>query len=723
MPAAGSSGGKRLIPRTERLGGPLRQLALLYGVQTAYYDVISHRRRQASAEVLVSVLRSLGAPVENLGDVRSALQQRRQDLWQRPLEPVTVSWDGAPLRAELRLPASRARGLARCRLQLETGEVEQWTSNLAALRTRRSAEEAEVRYVVKVLRSPKGLPCGYHRFTLEWQGHTAETLIIAAPLRAYAAGTQRGSKTWGVFLPLYALHSRRSWGAGDFSDLETLIEWVGELGGGVVSTLPLLASFLDEPFDPSPYAPASRLFWNEFYLDVTRIPEVESCAPVKERLGSAWLQQELELLRSSVLVDYRRGMAVKRKVLEELARYFFAQNSERTANFRRYLEAHPRLEDYARFRAVCDRQQAPWPSWPQPQREGVVKPGDYDEQIRRYYLYTQWLVEEQIQAVSEKARRNGPGLYLDMPLGLHPAGYDVWRERNAFALDVSGGAPPDPVFTTGQNWAFRPLHPEKIREQGYGYFIACLRHQLQHAGMLRMDHVMALHRLFWIPDGFEDHQGVYVRYPAEELYAVLSLESHRHKASIVGENLGTVPSYVNPTMSRHQVQRMYVVQYELVRRARRPLRAVPAFSVAGLNTHDMPPFAAYWESLDVEERLALGLLSRNGAQKERKNRATLRNVLVRFLRRHGWLASRSAEAGDVLRACLAYLAASPAGIVLVNLEDLWGETRSQNLPSTGEARPNWRQKARYSLEAFRRLPEVCATLQQLHQARSGGKGR
>lgn len=711
----------------ERLDGPLRQLALLYGVQTAYYDVVSHRRRQASPEALLSVLRALGAPLENHGDAGSALRQRRQDLWQRCLEPATVSWDGAPFRVEMRLPASRAGGLARCRLQLETGEVQQWTSNLASLRVLHSAEEAGVRYVVKALRSPQKLPCGYHRFTLEWRGNIAESLIIAAPLQAYATRPQRRGRTWGVFLPLYALHSRKSWGAGDFSDLEALVEWVGQLGGGVVSTLPLLASYLDEPFDPSPYAPASRLFWNEFYLDVTRIPEVESCARVKELLGSAWLQQELNLLRSSVLVDYRRGMAVKRKVLEELARHFFAQNShaqnsQRMANFRHYLEEHPGLEDYARFRAASDRQRAPWPSWPQPLRQGVLEPGDYDEQVRRYYLYTQWLAHEQIQAVSEKARRNGPGLYLDLPLGLHPAGYDVWRERNAFALEVSGGAPPDRVFTTGQNWAFRPLQPEKIRERGYGYFIASLRHQLQHAGLLRIDHVMALHRLYWIPDGFEDHQGVYVRYPAEELYAILSLESHRHKTSIVGENLGTVPYYVNPTMRRHQVQRMYVVQYEIAHQASRALRAVPAFSVAGLNTHDMPPFAAYWEDLDVEDRLALGLLTRKGAQSERKARHALRNALVSFLRRHGWLTSTSAETGDVLRACLAYLAASPAQIVLVNLEDLWLETQSHNVPSTGETRPNWRQKALHSLEAFRRLPEVCATLRQLRRARVGGKG-
>src|SRR3990172_6909058 len=233
------------------------------------------------------------------------------------------------------------------------------------------------------------------------------------------------------------------------------------------------------------------------------------------------------------------------------------------AGFGGLVAGHPEVEDYARFRATGERQRAPWPSWSRPLCDGVLTEGDYDERARRYHLYVQWVAREQIRVLSEHSRRAGVNLYLDLPLGVHPHSYDVWREREAFVLGVSGGAPPDVVFTQGQDWGFPPLHPEAIREQGYRYVIAYLRHQLQHTTLLRIDHVMGLHRLFWIPKGLEARDGVCVRYPAEELYAIFCLESHRHRASIVGENLGTVPAYVNSAMARHNLHRMYVLQYEL----------------------------------------------------------------------------------------------------------------------------------------------------------------
>jgi 4-alpha-glucanotransferase len=238
---------------------------------------------------------------------------------------------------------------------------------------------------------------------------------------------------------------------------------------------------------------------------------------------------------------------------------------------------------------------------------------------------------------SSDREHRGPHGYLDLPLGVHPHSYDIWRERGAFVLDASGGAPPDAVFTGGQDWGFPPLHPEAIRQQRYRYYIATLRHQLRHTDLLRIDHVMGLHRLYWIPNGLAPRDGVYVRYPSNELYAILSLESHRHRTPIVGENLGTVPTYVNSTMARHSLHRMYVAQYELVGSVRKTLRAVPRDAVASLNTHDIAPFAAFWEGLDIDDRLDLGLLNPVGARIERKNRRALKNVLESFLQRLGWL--------------------------------------------------------------------------------------
>ncbi len=645
--------------------------------------------------------------MERMADVPQALRERREEQWRRCCEPVVVAWDGEPVSLELRLPAGRAVGPADCCLKFEDGEERRWSCDLASLPVLRAAAVEGRRWVARLLSLPPGLPWGYHRFALELPACSCETLVISAPRQVYTLLSAGAGRIWGAFLPLYALTSERSWGAGNFTDLENLCRWVQALGGGMVGTLPLLAAFLDEPFDPSPYAPVSRLFWNEFYLDVARVPELEGSWEARKVLGSPEFQREIRELRDAPLVDYRRGMAARRRVLEHLARSFFSGGSagRRRAELRRWAAEHPHAEDYARFRAAGEQQRTCWQDWPERMREGGLREGDYDPDAARYHLYVQWLAHEQFQAAAEQARRRGAGLYLDFPVGVHRAGYDVWRERAAFVLEASIGAPPDPFFAGGQDWGLPPLHPERIREQGYRYFIASLRHHLRYAGALRLDHIMGLHRLFWVPGGLPAREGVYVRYRAGEFYAILALESRRQKALIVGEDLGTVPCQVRAAMARHGVYRMYVLPFEL---ARSPageapgeiLRPVPADALACLNTHDMPPFAAFWQERKEGERLALSA----------------------FLQRAGRLEAPRAGTGAALKACLAHLAASRAPILLVNLEDLWLETAPQNVPGAGDY-PSWRRKARLSFEKFARLPGVAELLGEISALRAGRSGR
>lgn len=695
----------------------LHQLARLYGVQIGYYDVVARRPRRASPEALLAVLRALEAPVESFQDVPAALRARRQALWQQCAPPVAVAWEGGPAELELRLPATLAEGSMACSLVLEGGGVRTWTCAGADLRALEAVEEEGIRYVAKALPLPAGLPWGYHRLTLEIQGRRFETLIISAPLQSYTLPEGATRKEWGIFLPLYALRSRRSPGSGDFTDLEALLGWANSLGASFVASLPLLAAFLDEPCEPSPYTPASCLFWNEFYLDLTRIPEMQRSPAAQALLRSSAFQAELEAIQESPLVSYRRAMALKRKVLEEGARVFFAEPGGRQTAFQRFLEAHPKAEDYARFRAVAERQRAAWPAWPGALRDGQVKWGDCDEEAQRYHLYVQWVTHEQLQVLAATARQAGPGLYLDLPLGVHPGSYDVWREREVFALGATGGAPPDSFFIRGQNWGFPPLHPEKLRAQGYRYYIACLRHLLENAGIVRVDHVMGLHRLFWIPRGLEVKDGVYVRKRAEEFYAILTLESHRYRTLIVGEDLGTVPRYVRLAMARHRILGSHVLQFEVSPDPARALRSVPAECVTSLNTHDVRPLAGFWQGLDIDDRVELGLLDQAAAQRQREHRQSLRQALVSFLQRERWLAARSTELAAVVKACLAYLAASPARIALVNLEDLWLEVEQQNTPGTRFERPNWRRKARYAFEMFCQFPQLLDTLRELDKQR------
>ncbi len=490
------------------------------------------------------------------------------------------------------------------------------------------------------------------------------------------------------FCPMYALHTEQSWGAGNFSDWLQLSNWIGSLGGTVAATLPLLAQFLDRlACEPSPYSPVSRLFWNEFYIDITSAPEFAGCAAAQRVVASRAFQDRLRSFRNNRMIHYSEEWAARRRILELLAQDFFSRRSARYDAFMRFLRAHPQMEDYARFRAVCDRTKKSWRNWPARLREGDLRAGDWRKADRRFHLYAQWIAQEQIEWLVEHSHRAGVKLYLDLPLGVNSDGYDLWRHGENFVLDAATGAPPDMFFTKGQNWGFAPLHPDRIRENGYRYVREFLQFQMRQTGLLRIDHVMGLHRLYWIPRGFLAAQGAYVRCRPEEWYAILSLESHRHNTMLVGENLGTVPPEVNESMRRHGLRETYVVQYEQRPDAGRALRTPPALSLASVNTHDMPAFAAHWAGRDIEDRRRLGLIPNGKVAKERLTRTKLNTLLVKFLSKQGLLEKRvKPNARGVLRALLAWLSGSGAEVVLASLEDLLARNsaakHSRNLPRT-----------------------------------------
>ena len=696
----------------------LRQLAHAYGVQTAYYDFLK-RRMDASGEAVLEAARLLGAPVLSAEDAPDAIRTKTRETWERVLEPVVVVRPRRPSSIEVRVPEARGTKRLRCCLRLEDGTERRWACDLRRAAGTQTKKVEGIKYFGKRVPIPHRLPPGYHELIVDGTGEVWRSVVIAAPTRAFAPS----SRQWGAFLPLYALHSSESWGVGDFSDLARLQEWVGRLGGDMVSMLPVLAAHPRAPFDPSPYAPASRLFWNELHVDPRRVPELAECRGAQRLLSSSTFQQDIASLGAAPQVDYEGQRVLRRRVLAELARWLAESRNARHEELQRYVAAHRSLEDFAAYNAVFERRQVSWPEWPEPLRGGVIGPEDRDPEAVFYHLYVQWLAEQQLAAISSASGAGGkPGLYLDFPLGVHGHGYDTWRYRDQFALDACGGAPPDSVFAYGQNWQFPPLHPEHIRADGYGYFIECLRHQLAHASSLRIDHVMALHRLYWIPRAWPAGEGVYVRYRSDELYAILCLESHRHRAAIVGENLGTVPTHVNAALSRRGVLKMYVAQYETQPTAE-PLRRVPAGSVASLNTHDMPPFAGYLRGKDLQDHQRLGLLPKARLRQEQNARRRVRRSLARFFHRRGLLPSPSASDNGLVRASLTWLAASAAAVVLINLEDLWLEAAPQNLPGTGTERPNWRRRARYSLEQFANRPSVLETLRLVADARARGRGR
>ncbi len=693
-------------PGTESSAGLHQSGRLSYD---AANGAIYHRGRvlELSPRELAA-LRALRAPVNSISDIPSAMQSRQQELRDGIMEPVLVAWDGKLETISLRRPAETRTVGAECMLEDGSG-----------FDVRPVGAEKGPQVSLQIDRT---LPPGYHHLLVRAGNHTPNSLIISAPKRAYlAAGF---NARWGVFMPLYALRSREGWGAGSYTDLGRLTGWVKERGGSAIGTLPLLAAFLDKPFEAGPYRPASRLFWNELYIDVTAAPEYAvcesaacesaACECARAVAMSPAFQDAIARQRRRQFVDYRGVMALKRRVLEEMARHFFSVESAHRREFDEFTKKRPEVELYARFRAALEKQGKPWPRWPAGQRDSEIDPGDSGIDASNYHLYVQWLAEEQLRLA---AAHGGDGmLYLDLPLGTHPYGYDTWRYRDVFINGASTGAPPDTVFTRGQDWTFPPLHPDAIRDTGYEYVIASLRHSMRHAAMLRIDHVMGFHRLYMIPRNVEPSQGVYVRYHPEEMYAIVNLESHRNRCVVVGEDLGIVPREVRSSMSRHSLQRMYVMYYELAADSPRLLSPPRPQTVASLATHDMPPFAAFWSGQDIAERRKYGVISAATAREERARRRVVKERLIEFLREQGLLKGK-ADAVTVLQACLVYLASSPSRFVTVNLEDLWLETHTQNIPSTTKEHPNWRFKTRYDLETLCQMPAVMSILSYVNRLR------
>ena len=699
----------------------LARLAELYEVQTRYRDARG-QERQPSDESLLTTLHALGAEVNGLSDLVSAVRARESQLWDRMIEPVVVAWGGVLPDLTLRLPAGIGRSAAapiRLALTLEDGtRIE---GELPVDRSRTIGEAEVDGRSLAALSLPRGqvgravqeagaLPPGYHRLRVEARGSVGDALVISAPRRCWEPDTGGGEpaaaagaeavdealrplagRQWGVFAPVYALRSERDWGAGDLVDLKALMEWTGEQGGSLVATLPLLAASFREGADPSPYRPLSRLFWNEFFLAPEGVAEWAECPPAQRMWGAAETQWRRAALRAGDLVDYRAVMAVKRPVLEELARCFFAQAGEaRRQDYEGYLRDNAFARDYATFRAA---EESGRPSGEAGRAAGQAR-GQATEQ---YHLYCQWQTDRQLAGLSGKGR---PGLLFDLPLGVHPGGFDVERWPGLFATGVSTGAPPDTFFAKGQDWDTPPLHPQADRRDGYPYFGASLRNLMRHASMLRIDHMMSFHRLFWIPAGMEPKEGAYVTYPAEELYAILSRESHRCQTAVVGEDLGTVPTGLRASMSRHAVGRTWIFLGSLRPRAQTMTPEVPPGALVTLETHDMVPLAGFLHGDDIETRVETGQLDSGGARRESAKRRRLVVRLARLFDAPEDEPTRFASA--ILAGCLAYLARSAAQTVLVNLEDLLLERRPQNVPGTGSERPNWRRKMAAPLEELPR---------------------
>ena len=630
----------------------LAALAKEMGVLTKYVDGL-HEPVQVAPETLVRVCAALGAEITRAAEAPEALSALRA-AQPDGLPPVLVAWDG-------RLPSLEltGKGPVRAELHLEEDGV------------------VLLEVVDSVIRPGLALPFGYHRLRVEVGGRVETSTVIAAPTESWRRPGSTG-RSWGVGTHLAALRSRRSRSVGDLKDLESVCHWVGARGGDLVTVLPLLPTFNQAPAEPSPYSPVSRLFWSELTLDLG-----EGHRPVPP----------------PATLDVTRADAEVRAALAGLPL------PDRAA-------LDTELLRYAQFRGAQARLGRNWRDWPEGPRVGRLAPQHIDPAEERFHLVAQTLVRNQLDAMLRRLDRDGVRVGLDLAVGVHPDGYDPWSRQPLFAKGMSVGAPPDAGFPSGQDWGFSPVLPGASRQEGHRYVSASIAHQATLAGVLRIDHIMAMTRLYWIPHGFGLHEGTYVRYPAEELFAVLTLESHRHQCEIIGENLGTVPEEIDEALPRHRIWGMFLAEFEAM--APKP-KSPTDTEVALIGTHDTPTLAGWIEGVDIGERVRCGLLKEEAAPEEREARAAGAERLAELLGES--LDDRPA----LLAELLTWLGRSPSPLVIPWLEDLWLETDQVNLPGTRSSeRPNWQRPMARSLDDALTDARVDALVRTLEDARAGG---
>jgi 4-alpha-glucanotransferase len=562
------------------------------------------------------------------------------------------------------------------------------------------------------------LPLGYHELRLSVvSGGLAKTAhqkrIVVPPRCVSPHDLLDGRNAFGLIANLYSLRSESNWGVGDFSDLAALAEWGGSIGAEFVGVNPLHA-LLNRGHDVSPYSPVSRLFRNPIYIDVTRVPELAHAPDVRDHIAAPEFIAELSELRDSPRVRYEQVMAVKGLVLARLHRVFLERANgggrDRAAEYAEFVErADPGLTRFATWMAIAEREGGDWRRWPERLRdassEAVAEFAREHQNRIAYHCWLQFEADRQLAVAAQRAREAGMriGLYQDLAIGSSPAGADVWAFPELYAYGVALGAPPDPYAMHGQNWGLPPIDPRAMRRSGYQYFIQLLRNAFRHGGALRIDHILGFFRQFWIPDGMSGKDGAYVRSPTHDLLGILALESVRHDAVVVGEDLGTVPPEVPRELERWGVLSSKVMFFE--RGEGGAFNAPSTYSslaLATADTHDMAPLAGFWSARDIEIRANVGLIEPGDVESVLERRARDRGALIERLAEEHLLDDRSDVTPRELCAAVHELVCqTPSVLVGLALDDLAGEGDPVNVPGVGQDRfESWTRKMRDPIDVI-----------------------
>ena len=632
--------------------GEVRRLAAAAGIQLQWHT-IDGQGHEVGVESQRALLAAMGFSAFTAGEVRDG-------LWRL----------AAPARAALP-PVTIARTGAATALRLRTGDGWLVVEGADGRTTPIPVADGEARLP----------PLAPGRYALRSGGATGELIVV--PPRAFEpAALAGGERIFGLSAQLYTLRRNGDQGIGDFTALARLGDLAATEGAQVIALNPLHALFPADRERASPYHPSDRRFLDPIYLDVAQIgPTVgEQDHPAK-------------------LIDYPEVWAAKAGALADAAR--LAKGDA----FEAFVAAGGRpLADFCAFQVISETHPGDWRAWP----KGLRDPASHEvaafvahrPQRLAYHQALQWLSDRQLAAAA--ARAPGLGLCRDLAVGAAPDGAEAWASASRLAAGVSIGAPPDAFAPQGQVWGLPPPDPHRWRAEGYRSFSELLRANMRHAGALRIDHILGLNRLFWVPEGADGSQGAYVAYPQDELLGVLALESQAAECLVIGEDLGTVPDGLREALSQAGVYRYTVLPFERQGAAFASPTTYPARALACVSTHDIAPLAGWWDAVDLDERRTLDLFDDDALAAARQARAADKQALLEAMAADGFGGRWSADepfGAELAAAIYAFAASGPSRIFMLQLEDLTGERVGVNLPGTDRERPNWRARLGATLEA------------------------
>lgn len=675
----------------------LAVLAERYKVSTEFVDWTG-RRVPVPESTLVSVLVALGVPATTDEERQAALAAHDREYWERTLPPTVVGRAGSVSSFWVHVTHGDPVGLW---LRLEDGSVR---TGLRQLENNRPPYDLDGRLVGEAtFELPADLPPGYHRLHAQTSGTDSSTLLIVSP----ASLTPPPGRHWGLATQLYSVTSENSWGIGDLTDLTDLAVWsAAQHGAGFILVNPLHAAAPVAPMEPSPYLPTSRRFVNPIYLRIEAIPEY---ALMRKRAPLGKARADLAArTRRKKRIDRDAVWKVKRAALKQV--YRVPRSAGRELAYAAYLTRTGRsLDDFATWCALAQEYGADWHGWPEPlQHPGNPAVAEFAAEHAAevdFHRWLQWLLDDQLTAAQATAEQAGMelGIMHDLAVGVDPNGADAWALQDVLALGVTAGAPPDEFNQLGQDWSQPPWGPDQLERAEYEPFRALVNAVLRHAGGVRIDHIIGLFRLWWIPKGAAPTEGTYVRYNHEAMIGIVALEARRSGAVVVGEDLGTVEPWVRDYLRDRGLFGTSILWFELDRdgsggqersdsgnQSGGPLAAERwrEYCLSSVTTHDLPPTAGYLAGEHVRLRAELGLLTRPVEEELAATKAEQAAWLA-TLQRLG-LVGADPDTDEIIRGLYSYLGRTPSRLLALALPDAVGDLRTQNQPGTTDEYPNWR---------------------------------